>query len=138
MRESSIHGKGVFAVADIAANTRLGTYPGVPRSPAEMVAKAATAPGAKDYCFVTGARVRHECRPRLANQAGGMPLSRSSRRDTAAQWFRSVPKFPATASVVPPCQTSSHIPLDIATHHALGTYRSTTACNPYTRLQLAM
>jgi len=57
VRESSIHGRGVFATASIPAGARLGVYPGVPRSPQEMVAKAAYAPAAKDYCFVSEAGV---------------------------------------------------------------------------------
>jgi hypothetical protein len=43
----------VFARRDIPAGTLLGVYPGRPRPPHEMAAKARQAPGARDYAFRT-------------------------------------------------------------------------------------
>lgn len=48
---SQVAGLGVFAAQPIAAGTVLGGYPGRPRSPAGMAAKAAAAPAARDFCF---------------------------------------------------------------------------------------
>ncbi|KAL4430122.1 hypothetical protein ABPG77_004904 [Micractinium sp. CCAP 211/92] len=50
---SRVAGKGVFATVTIPAGTVIGCYPGRPRTPAEMVAKCAVAPGARDYAFKT-------------------------------------------------------------------------------------
>eukprot|EP00887_Chlorella_sp_A99_P000801 scaffold5.g801.t1 len=51
VRDSGLAGRGVFAAAGIPAGTVLGAYPGRPRPPADMLAKAARAPGAKQYAF---------------------------------------------------------------------------------------
>lgn len=48
---SRVAGQGVFAVVSIPAGTVIGSYPGRPRTPAEMAAKCALAPGARDYAF---------------------------------------------------------------------------------------
>lgn len=53
VRDSGLAGRGVFAAAGIPAGTVLGAYPGRPRPPADMLAKAARAPGAKQYAFRT-------------------------------------------------------------------------------------
>lgn len=46
-----MQGTGVFFLRDVAAGTTLGTYPGRPRPPHEMAAKAQSAPACRDYAF---------------------------------------------------------------------------------------
>ena len=53
VRESAVHGKGVFAKAPIAEETVLGAYPGRVRTPSEVLSKVQRAPGTKDYVFRT-------------------------------------------------------------------------------------
>lgn len=48
---SQVAGTGLFAAVTIPGGTVIGSYPGRPRSAAEMVAKCAAAPGARDYAF---------------------------------------------------------------------------------------
>ncbi|KAG1654115.1 hypothetical protein FOA52_007459 [Chlamydomonas sp. UWO 241] len=50
---SVIAGTGLFARCAIPAGTVLGAYPGVPRSPAETLAKAEVAPRTRQYVFRT-------------------------------------------------------------------------------------
>jgi hypothetical protein len=57
VRDSGVHGKGVFAKQDIPSGTVLGTYPGVARSVPAMVAKANSILAARDYIFVSGATI---------------------------------------------------------------------------------
>ena len=57
VRQSEVAGRGVFARARIPAGTVLGAYPGRPRTPQGMAAKAEAAPGARDYCFRCPLRV---------------------------------------------------------------------------------
>lgn len=68
VRQSPIQGLGLFAKVDIPAGTCLGAYPGRPRTPAAMVAKAASAPEARSYCFRTRA-----CMMLDPTDAGGRP-----------------------------------------------------------------
>jgi hypothetical protein len=51
---SPISGQGLFARADIAPGTVLGSYPGIPRSQSDMIAKAERAPGVAQFVFSTG------------------------------------------------------------------------------------
>lgn len=46
-------GKGVFACKDIPKGTRIGAYPGRPRSVPQILIKAETAPAAKGFVFHT-------------------------------------------------------------------------------------
>ena len=46
-------GKGVFARKDIPKGSRIGAYPGRPRSVPQILAKAETAPAAKGFVFHT-------------------------------------------------------------------------------------
>lgn len=54
VRASTIHGLGLFAASHIPEGTEVGRYPGYLRSPQEMIAKAQSAPGARDYCWLNG------------------------------------------------------------------------------------
>lgn len=51
VRPSELHGLGVFARMRIPADTSLGSYPGRPRLPHEMVAKCQQAPQAAEYAM---------------------------------------------------------------------------------------
>lgn len=53
VRQSSVEGRGVFAVQPIAEGTVIGAYPGRPRSAPQMAAKCEAAPGARSYAFRT-------------------------------------------------------------------------------------
>ena len=53
LRPSTVHSKGVFAKQDLRPGSTLGAYPGRPRSPAAMAAKAQQAPASKAYAFCT-------------------------------------------------------------------------------------
>ena len=53
MKESNVHGRGVFAKAPIAQETVLGAYPGRLRTPTEMLAKVQRVPVTKGYVYRT-------------------------------------------------------------------------------------
>ncbi len=57
LSKSPVAGIGLFARCEIPEGTVLGCYPGRPRTEAEMMAKAATAPGTRQYVFSTGLSV---------------------------------------------------------------------------------
>jgi len=53
VRESPIHGRGVFSRGVIPAGATLGEYPGRVRSGPDMLAKAAGVPLSRSYVFRT-------------------------------------------------------------------------------------
>eukprot|EP00891_Asterochloris_glomerata_P000570 jgi/Astpho2/570/Aster-04425 len=53
VKDSYVAGKGVFACKDIPKGTRIGAYPGRPRSVPQILIKAETAPAAKGFVFHT-------------------------------------------------------------------------------------
>ena len=53
VKDSYVAGKGVFARKDIPKGTRIGAYPGRPRSVPQILIKAETAPAAKGFAFHT-------------------------------------------------------------------------------------
>ncbi|KAK3235786.1 hypothetical protein CYMTET_54050 [Cymbomonas tetramitiformis] len=54
VRESAIHGKGVFARQNICEGAFLGYYPGRLRTPEAMAEKIIAAPNSKGYCWQNG------------------------------------------------------------------------------------
>lgn len=51
VRESAVHGRGVFARASIHKGTVLGAYPGRARTPQQVLQKAQRAPATKGFVF---------------------------------------------------------------------------------------
>ena len=51
VRDSAVHGKGVFARASIATGTVLGAYPGRARTPQQVLQKAQHAPATTGFVF---------------------------------------------------------------------------------------
>eukprot|EP00884_Botryococcus_braunii_P014029 jgi/Botrbrau1/22627/Bobra.176_1s0054.1 len=51
VRPSRVQGMGVFFLRDLPARTLLGSYPGRPRAPHNMAAKAQRAPASREYAF---------------------------------------------------------------------------------------
>ena len=87
VRPSPVAGQGVFAMQDIAAGTVIGAYPGRPRVPHEMAAKAASAPASKGFCFRCVGRattVRRKCHGSMMRRLCAFPLQDSRRPDTGS------------------------------------------------------
>ena len=101
VKESPIHGRGVFARAVIPAGTTLGEYPGRVRSGPEMLDKIAGCPMAKSYVFRTD-----EQPPRFVDPTDltGLPSAVRDRRSDFCEDGRRV----TTGLDLTPCRDSSN------------------------------
>ena len=128
VKDSYVAGKGVFARKDIPKGTRIGAYPGRPRSVPQILIKAETAPAAKGFAFhtSTGGPAR----------AGGAPAAPWAERCGSAGDLHACTSWPlhrsgSTAALI------SILPSGVAHDDRLQSLRS-TVCRLLPRLPVAL